>query len=74
MKASQLFSPEQLADASFIEGKAKDILSPADCKLVGREAARMHELTKTFKLKRQNDLSINSWRKIFNSSSKRSSS
>ena len=27
----------------------------------------MHELTKNLKLKRQNDLSINSWRKLFNS-------
>jgi len=61
------FSNKKMMIVSFIEGKAKDILSPADCKLVGREAARMHELTKTFKLKRQNDLSINSWRKIFNS-------
>ena len=27
----------------------------------------MHELTKNLKLKRQNDLSVNSWRKLFNS-------
>ena len=27
----------------------------------------MHELTKNLKLKRQNDLSVNSWRKLFDS-------
>ena len=47
------FSNKKMMIVSFVEGKAKDILSPADCKLVGREAARMHELTKTFKLKSQ---------------------
>ena len=31
------------------------------------EIAKMHELTKNLKLKRQNDLSVNSWRKLFNS-------
>ncbi|MDA9623838.1 homoserine kinase [Pelagibacteraceae bacterium] len=61
------FRNKKMMIISFIEGKAKDILSPADCKSVGREAARMHEITKTFKLKRQNDLSINSWRNIYNS-------
>ena len=52
---------------SFIEGKAKDILSPENCKSIGAEAAKMHEITKNFKIKRRNDLSINSWRSIFNS-------
>ena len=27
----------------------------------------MHEITKKFDIKRQNDLSINSWRNLFNS-------
>ena len=27
----------------------------------------MHEITKNFKIKRKNDLSVNSWRKLFNS-------
>ena len=27
----------------------------------------MHELTKNFKFKRKNDLSVNSWRSLFNS-------
>ena len=42
----------------FIEGKAKNILSPGDCKLVGIEAARMHETTKSFIIGRENDLSM----------------
>ena len=52
---------------TFLEGKAKKILSPENCKSVGAEVARMHEITKNFKIKRKNDLSINSWRKLFNS-------
>ena len=31
------------------------------------EAAKLHEITKNFKINRKNDLSVNSWRKIFNS-------
>ena len=61
------FNNKKLMIVSFIEGKAKDILSPENCKTVGIESARMHEITKNFKIKRQNNLSINSWRKIFNS-------
>ena len=61
------FNNKKLMIVSFIEGKAKNVLSPQDCKLVGTEAARMHEITKDFKIKRSNDLSINSWRKLFES-------
>ena len=42
---------------SFLEGKAKQNLSPDNCKSIGIEVARMHELTKNFKLKRRNNLS-----------------
>ena len=48
-----------------MEGKAKKNLSPSDCKIAGRESARLHEITKNFHFKRQNDLSVKSWRKIF---------
>ena len=58
---------KKLMIVSFIEGKAKDILSPENCKSVGVEAAKMHEITKKFSIKRHNDLSIDSWRKIFDS-------
>jgi len=61
------FGGKKLMIVSFLEGKAKQNLSPANCKSIGSEIAKMHELTKNFKLKRQNDLSVNSWRKLFNS-------
>ena len=50
---------------SFLEGKSKTNLSPDDCGSVGKEAARLHEITKNFHFKRNNDLSVKSWRKIF---------
>ena len=61
------FEGKKLMIVSFIEGKAKQNLSPKNCKSIGVEAAKMHELTKNFKLKRQNDLSVNSWRGLFDS-------
>ena len=61
------FNKKKLMIVSFIEGKAKSILSPNNCRSVGSETAKMHEITKNFKIKRPNDLSIKSWRKIFNS-------
>ena len=61
------FGGKKLMIVSFLEGKAKQNLSPANCKSIGSEIAKMHELTKNLKLKRQNDLSVNSWRKLFNS-------
>ena len=61
------FGGKKLMIVSFLEGKAKQNLSPANCKLIGSEIAKMHELTKNLKLKRHNDLSVNSWRKLFNS-------
>ena len=66
-KAISEFNNKKLMIVSFIEGKAKDILSPENCKSIGKEAAKMHEITKNFRIKRKNDLSIISWRKIFNS-------
>ena len=50
---------------SHLEGKSKKNLSPSDCKIVGRESAKLHEITKRFHFKRQNDFSVKSWRKIF---------
>jgi len=60
------YKEKKLMISSFLEGKAKKILSPDNCKSVGREVAKLHKITKLFKIKRKNDLSINSWRKIFN--------
>ena len=59
------FDGKKLMIVSFLEGKAKQNLSPGNCKSIGIETAKMHELTKNFKLKRQNDLSVRSWRKLF---------
>jgi len=59
------FQDKKFMIVSFLEGKAKKNLSPSDCKIAGRESARLHEITKNFHFKRQNDLSVKSWRKIF---------
>jgi len=59
------YKNKSLMIVSFLEGKAKKILSPENCKTLGQEVARMHLITKNFKIQRQNDLSIRSWRKIF---------
>ena len=59
------FHGKKLMIVSFLEGKAKKNLSPINCKSIGVEIAKMHVLTKNLKLKRQNDLSVNSWRKLF---------
>ena len=61
------FKDKKLMIVSFIEGKAKKVLSPENCKSVGVEAAKMHKITKNFKIKRKNDLSIKSWRGLFDS-------
>ena len=52
------FDGKKLMIVSFLEGKAKQSLSPVNCKSIGIEIAKMHELTKNLKLKRQNDLSV----------------
>jgi len=59
------YKNKNLMIVSFLEGKAKNILSPENCKAVGQEVAKMHEITKNFKIQRENNLSIRSWRKIF---------
>ena len=52
------FEGKKLMIVSFLEGKAKKNLSPLDCKSIGIEVAKMHEITKNFEFKRENDLSI----------------
>ena len=61
------FEGKKLMIVSFLEGKAKKNLSPLDCKSIGIEVAKMHEITKNFEFKRENDLSIKSWRGLFDS-------
>ena len=50
---------------SYLEGKSKNNLTPLECKIVGSEAAKLHQITKNFNFKRENNLSVKSWRKIF---------
>ncbi len=59
------FEDKKFMIVSHLEGKSKKNLSPLDCKMVGRESAKLHEITKNFNFKRENDLSVKSWRKIF---------
>jgi len=59
------YKNKNLMIVSFLEGRAKKILSPDDCRSVGQEVAKMHEITKNFNIKRENNLSVNSWRSIF---------
>ena len=59
------YNGKELMVVSFLEGKAKQNLSPTNCESIGVEVAKMHEITKNFKLKRDNDLSIKSWRGLF---------
>ena len=65
-KAITDYNNKKMMIVTFLEGKAKQTLTPQNCKLVGAEVAKMHEITNKFNIKRQNDLSINSWRKLFN--------
>jgi homoserine kinase type II len=60
-----VYKNKSLMIVSFLEGKAKSSLSPVNCKSLGQEVARLHLITKKFKIQRHNDLSIKSWRKIF---------
>jgi len=64
-KTISFYKDKRLMIVSFLEGKAKKILNPNNCRALGREVAHMHLITKNFKIQRQNDLSIKSWRKIF---------
>ena len=66
-KSISEYNKKKLMIVTYLDGKAKKTLTPQNCKSVGLEVAKMHEITKNFKIKRKNDLSINSWRKLFDS-------
>ena len=57
---------KKAAVVSFLEGKEKKILEPNDCFEVGIYTARLHLITKNLTGKRENKLSVNSWREIYN--------
>jgi len=61
------FEGKKLMIVSFLEGKAKQNLSPQNCGSIGVEVAKMHEITKNFKFQRENNLSVYSWRSLFDS-------
>ncbi len=57
---------KKAAVVSFLDGKAKKVLNPTNCYEVGVNTAKLHMITKNLAGKRENKLSINSWRKIYN--------
>ena len=58
-------SGKKAAVVSFLDGSAKKNLNPNDCHKVGVQAAKLHLITKKLIVKRENKLSVNSWRKIY---------
>ena len=56
---------KKAAVVSFLKGSAKKVLSPNDCFEVGLYTGKLHIITKNLSGKRENKLSIKSWRKIF---------
>ena len=59
------FDNKKFMIVSYLEGKSKYNLSPTECKIVGKEIAKLHQITKNFNFKRENNLSVKSWRRIF---------
>ncbi len=57
---------KKAAVVSFLDGKAKKNLEANDCYEIGIYTAKLHLITKNLAGKRENKLSINSWRKIYN--------
>ena len=57
---------KKAAVVSFLDGKAKKSLEPDDCYQIGIYTAKLHLITKNLAGKRENKLSIISWRKIYN--------
>ena len=59
-------SNKKAAVVSFVDGETKKILNPNECYQVGVNTGKLHSITKNLSGKRENKLSINSWRKIYN--------
>ena len=56
---------KKAAVVSFLDGSSKKNLSPENCFAVGVETAKMHMITKKLSIKRENRLSVQSWRAIY---------
>ncbi len=50
---------------TFLNGQSKNKITSEDCFEIGKITAQLHEITKKFKISRKNNLSIESWRNIF---------
>jgi len=57
---------KKAAVVSFLDGHSKNNLNPHECYEVGVNTAKMHMITKNLKGTRENKLSVNSWRAIYN--------
>tara|TARA_B100000029_G_scaffold189103_1_gene186867 strand:- start:907 stop:1875 length:969 start_codon:yes stop_codon:yes gene_type:complete len=57
---------KKAAVVSFVKGSIKKILNPNHCYEVGLYTGKLHLITKDLPGKRNNVLSVNSWRKIYN--------
>ena len=57
---------KKAAVVSFLDGAAKKVLNPNNCYEVGVNSAKLHLITKKLTQKRENKLSIKSWREIYN--------
>lgn len=56
---------KKAALVSFLNGNVKTNLSPENCNKVGIQTAKLHLITKNIAGKRENKLSVNAWRKIY---------
>jgi len=56
---------KKAAVVSFLDGNEKKKLDPDDCYEIGLYTAKLHLITKNLIQKRENKLSIKSWRKIY---------
>ena len=59
------FKNKKLTILTFIDGKSKENLTASDCKLIGVETGKLHNLTSKYKIRRSNALSMRSWRNMF---------
>ena len=57
---------KKAAVVSFLNGKTKKSLEPDDCYQIGIYTAKLHLITKNLAGKRENKLSVKSWREIYN--------
>jgi homoserine kinase type II len=57
---------KKAAVVSFLEGRSKKNLNPSDCFDVGVSTAKLHLIAKNLTQKRENKLSVDSWKKIYN--------